>query len=842
MVIRRVENPRRCSSWTLFGSLLLLSVFWGPSPTTAQVSGSCAENANDNGIKVGAPKLYDPRELQFMLQETKSRLATLNAIQGDKLIAAQGSLQGGEATESSFGLSATELQRPATGAGPTGDPAGTPATAPTQAANIAYTASYSLSARDLLAEQMQVSYQINNLQLLLDQSITDRVDLGEALALQQLKQGCKKLVAQRRTLQKGRGLSGTDLQEDLKDYAKSFLCNTSTTALRRQPVLLGFQVNVDPDARNRRSVAEVRVTLTLESSVPEISDLDTRSLGTLEAAFRSAWVWSQTPRVTRLYPAKDTYNTASLVKKARDFGLGTIAGVVSLGIAGNKKSESFYLVKDIDTLAFEKPNRGPETVEFGWQFRPVLGHEVVEPGQRQVFALLSLPDFGADHFKLLDINIRTHWRRIEGFGNRAKRSLSKDRFAGERSCTLQSFPVPSETRLHETLAPKIETVRVHDAGGGKLLVGVEGENFFPGTRVLLGNKTLGTDDGLRIIGDTRLNLLAPTASLAKGEEVRLLSRYGKIKTVLASEVANTLSTAGARAKLALIDNETVRLELSDLCLLYENAPVLLEFGGSVFGPLIKTGSTGPDCGVLLTGGLGLPRGRTVSPTSYEVVIPRALLMKDDRLMVTVPFHTNGSRPTSSARATIPVERGDVFYASSFSELGPAPSPVKSKLYAISGVNLKPCSFKVILRGNSISPREACIKASDSLRQLTFVILESDLKGVAKLWLQQGSETQLLSKKPPPPPGPSDLKPGSAQVFKDDSVEIEIQGTHLGAIEEVRFEDKKLETWTEKGKFYVAITQAITAKIGTRQLTIIGKDKSVHKVTFAVVARPAAGGG
>src|SRR5712671_4387261 len=61
-----------------------------------------AANAqNDNGIHVGAPKVYDSRALTLMLNDIEQSLKNPNFIDPSKLAAALGNLQGYNSQDSS---------------------------------------------------------------------------------------------------------------------------------------------------------------------------------------------------------------------------------------------------------------------------------------------------------------------------------------------------------------------------------------------------------------------------------------------------------------------------------------------------------------------------------------------------------------------------------------------------------------------------------------------------------------------------------------------------------------------------------------------------------------------
>lgn len=149
-----------------------------------------------NGIWVGQPKVYDDYYLQSQLNAQKANLANLNGLNATALSNGLGTIQG--ATLSGSGLAVqglgpgttqtTTLTAPssvpatvtATGAygttttGPTNTPSIPTAPAPT----LTLPSTPSPSAVDTLNQEMQLSYQIINYQLLLDGALNDRMTPG----------------------------------------------------------------------------------------------------------------------------------------------------------------------------------------------------------------------------------------------------------------------------------------------------------------------------------------------------------------------------------------------------------------------------------------------------------------------------------------------------------------------------------------------------------------------------------------------------------------------------------------------------------------------------------------
>lgn len=191
-------------------SILLISCQTMTTVTDAERAAETALRAREsssNGIGVGMPKVYDDSLLQKMLSDAEARLATLQVIDQAGVTARIGGLAGGRQSISSFSFNAlgapapgvtttsnaatqTTVQGATTGNTPTTSTTTTSAipvenvvtTAPQFAATIptppaastTLPSTFGPSASDVLSEQLQLTYEIANLRLLLDGALNDR--------------------------------------------------------------------------------------------------------------------------------------------------------------------------------------------------------------------------------------------------------------------------------------------------------------------------------------------------------------------------------------------------------------------------------------------------------------------------------------------------------------------------------------------------------------------------------------------------------------------------------------------------------------------------------------------
>jgi hypothetical protein len=370
-------------------------------------SGCCVPRAAlrpphiDNGISVDV-KLYDTAALRAQLGTLSSQLSLISGFDQATLIGRIGALQGSYSNQFALGLQATTMPTPTlgnqttngtpstqnttytptTGAPvPSSPTAGqynqnqlttpgqtntntntttpvTPAPAPLPTAQpAAMPTSFSTSSIDALNEEVQLSYQIVNLQMVLQGALSDDYDAS------------------------GRA---------------------------RRHVTLGFPINVSAGSRYQDKVAEVSVRVcspakSQSTGQPKGTDVDSRltkpdDLVNLE----------NLPVLQTIIPQQNTFNVAGLVSDAESIGLGgIIANVVNVGLSVGSQHQTYYLMKEKDTVALpsfdgkdqsgyqcpldpDAPNE-TQSVTFAWQFRPVLQHSAVEDGIRTTFAQISLP-------------------------------------------------------------------------------------------------------------------------------------------------------------------------------------------------------------------------------------------------------------------------------------------------------------------------------------------------------------------------------------------------------------------------------------------------------------------
>jgi hypothetical protein len=434
-----------------------------------------------NGIVVGPPKLYDERTLEQRLQDVIAALSQSKFPEPSGLFGSVGQFQGASASATAMGAALQTLATPSLtreaqagslqAASGTSEP-GTKTTtqvpsysptlppSPTQISPFSYQPGFGLAPQDLLAGQTELEYQLINLQMLLERSITDRE------------------------------FEVTDAGGGKPRFYP-----------RAQPVI-GFEVSLDPTRAYRNAVAEVEVTITPspDYNTPKEDDA---------------------PSLVAMMPQSQTYNVATVSQNSRNLGLGIVAGVLNAGLSAGSAKQTLYLVKDIDTVALEHlpPPGAPESVRFGWQFRPVLGRGSVMPGTRQVFAIIGLPTSSTMPW-VGRVSVKTYWRRLRG-----DKITVYDPIPGSENCQRPWTLLVSPSSDRSLSLQSIDDIILEDVGEGKVAVVLVG-TFEPGTHVNVGGRLLDRpESGLITSTTNRIKFVAPAADLVRNIPI-LVDRYG----------------------------------------------------------------------------------------------------------------------------------------------------------------------------------------------------------------------------------------------------------------------------------------------------------------------------
>lgn len=442
----------------------------------------------DNGIVVGPPKIYDDHSLQLLLNTAVARLSQLNAFDQATLIGKLGTLQGANASQTQLALQASGNPLPGVTTKNTINQPNTVTTAETQATlkaqatapdtttdNKTVTNSPTQTTETNI-QNATVSPNVPNLPSGFGITLPSSFSVSSLTLLNEETQLSSEIINLQLLLQ---GAISDDWEEN--------------TLLRKHRTTFGFPISISTPLGHqyKDAVAEVELSICNPAGSFHLRDL---------------------PSAVVILPKERTYNVASITSKSASVGAAAVTGVLSVGGNFLRGHQTYYVVKDQDTISLQRlptatctyPRAGTTSIvtpstTIAWQFRPVLGHSTVEDGERQTFAqfAFSPSERNGCSGPLL---IRTGWRRYD----------VKSGLTGDWIETPQDAAIPAKSY---DFAPRPEEVDVDDNGDGTLTVRVLGK-FVSGVRVRIGNSILDDSSAGFERGLTYIRFTAPAFNLA----------------------------------------------------------------------------------------------------------------------------------------------------------------------------------------------------------------------------------------------------------------------------------------------------------------------------------------
>lgn len=539
-----------------------------------------------NGISVGAPKVFDNRSLTLQIETLQQALqrqqASNSAVDLKSVFAALANTQGLTQSETSTVLSVLGNPTPATSVTTdltTGnvDANGNslPNTTDTQTTkNVSsvtptapsfdsfasvpsgFNPHFGSNASDLLNNQVNLSYQIMNLQMILERALSDRLYVDSSTPGQREQSGQGD----------DGGAAGTDAVEAMQGAAhetgqrnpSGITSDSEKSEKKEDPIppnrtrlqaVLGFNVTIDPPRIANDAVAVVEVTLK-RSETSDYGDLS----------------------LVAMMPQEKTYNSAALSSSSHAYSGAAVVNAFQVSGGYRKRNQTFYVYQDTDTLSYERMTTNG-TLVFGWMFRPVLGRRSVSPGLRQLFAVVALPHVDCDHAETkpttksgskiecsvqLSSTVRTYWKKFDHATqtsferqdtNRARNfwfALSAtlgrpqifDKHSYVNQVTYNSLTVYSSAFYEEALEPVVEDVSWRPTGEKSVLVNVTGRNFFTNTQVKLGDAVYSEDNkNLIIKSEQSIDVITTFDQLTSGPS-SILGRYGLSIPLFAKDPPN----------------------------------------------------------------------------------------------------------------------------------------------------------------------------------------------------------------------------------------------------------------------------------------------------------------
>lgn len=772
-----------------------------------------------NGIHVNEVKVLDDRSIAQNLQQIEANLANLRFFDQTSLSSAIGVLQGASMNSSSLAASVTMQASPSletittTESGATKTPtekvvttekegSNTP-TAPTlSASNSVFVppSAFRISAQDLLAEQMAMTYQVINLRTFLQRSLSDR------------------------------WLGGT-YSKTTKDQQGVKTTSSEKFSGARAVALLGFEISVKNPEEYKDAVAEVQI---------EIANKD--SSGTNKDGSSFTAHYDQTPSLIMQSPIEKTYNVATITKDSKSFSLGAAVQVLNIGLAAEKKSETLYLVRDNDTVAFsdssfaqgEFDNTGcnvvsDKAISFGWQFRPVLGRRSVEPGPRKVMAMISLPNATFLSYTGT-LRVKTRWLKFD-----RKRKVVGRQIGTSVSQCLKDLEIPSTQDIKNSLRPIGVRPNWTNIGSGLAAVTLEGENFLTGTGVIIGDTTYNSSmPGFQQSGEDQIKFVVPIQKLAQFSDIYLSSDYGGLQPIQNSLLAETPSAAfdpktqaGWGAKISSVtatsdDGQNVKLIIKMLPKITGARPILssdthhavILIGDQAFDTLnSKVTDDSADTNAKL----------------IELKIPFSLADSAGRLSVKDFFW--GTDYSSS----FPIDLSGVFIVKKVDILA---TEGNATWLAVRGNNFDNDTTKIIIGGKEYTKADTknFTFRSSSLIELKADIAESDLKNIKQITITDGS-IYLAAQFSSPTPKLT-VQIDKAGVVKEGEVkDIKIEGANLSNVSFVLFVNERIPfaAGGDGKSATLSVTRELARTRGNQQLNFVLKDGTV--VSYLLTISP-----
>jgi hypothetical protein len=777
-----------------------------------------------NGIFVGQTKLYDERSLALMFNSLQSKL-NRDFFDPTSIAANIGKFQGARLDASSFGFNLTTTPIPgittetntggstefnqkvtqaavAAGAAQgqpgsettnnakTSDsaketvtqPAVTPAAAalPGQTSAFAFQPPFGLAPQTLLAQQIELTHALDNVRLMLEGSITDRV-ITEPVTMPGAAPG-------------------------------------TTATFARSRAVVGFEINLDSPKRYENAVAEVEITIITQQPVG----------GT-------------PPSVVSVLPRENNYNVATVTKNARQFGFGVAVQPINLGISSQTQKETLYLVQDLDTVSFERsqpwnaasPPAG--SITFGWQFRPVLGQKVVKAGPRQVFATLALPSTDFNNF-VGRVETRTYWRKYD-----SKKKTVGDYIEGSDTYRqLNDLKVPGVLMMaSEPLQPEAVSLDWMDTGQGNILVTSRGSHYLPGMGIILGNLLIDSvEKGLVLQSDKSFRWLVSGQRLALVGDALLAGRFGpparlRDPIALADTGAHNLSITQVITSPLDAQNSKIRVGLHCTAAADFNPVIIL--GGKAYGfsdaPLVKVSST-PAAG----GGRNMVL-EFVAPTQTlrEATKLTARLLFFGRDYTDEMLAASFTPPAGGAFMTNKVIVLTAGATNLYGITGSGFDPLTLKVN-VNGVTLLPGALPGV--PGAAGSNSAILTFNDPTL-LTLSMPAELAKTIKQITLVQGGAPILLPVTAPAPPTPKPKITDIEPVSVGDQAYVKVTGENLGSVDKAMFQGTALKTKNvsdDGTTLELLVTKEMSAAKGRRSIDFLSKDGTTE-VTGDLIVRP-----
>jgi len=404
-----------------------------------------------HGIAVGTAKVYDNRSLSLMLEQLREQLNTLQKIDSQKVTDAVGSTQASQTNETSLQVRAGAAKEKSDSTPSDNKPDDKPDNTRPAGDTPADNDSPKLKERalDLLADQVNLSYDIFNLRLMLERAISDRI------------------------ITDSKGDSQSTLQ-----------------------AVLGFPISIDPPALSASCAAIVEVRLTAKQPISLVAQFPQEethntsissarrvnlsgSAGASGIPVEARYQQNQKGSAVRREPDTVSLLIPSPDEKELMFGWQFRPAPGSHSVApGTRQMLAVISIREPDCQIEHRPEWVDIHVEVRSYWR-------------------------AFNASMQTLSAATGWRTL--FSDAPTETGWKSQPPAR---ALISHAI--EEGLAAKVNDDIQWYRV---GDNKAVVIVTGDNFFAGTSVVIGDKVLDRPDGLVIKSEKALQITIPVSAL-----------------------------------------------------------------------------------------------------------------------------------------------------------------------------------------------------------------------------------------------------------------------------------------------------------------------------------------
>lgn len=476
--------------------------------STITTSSTTSSKQTPNGISVGRPKVFDNRTLTIMLESLGQTLQGMQSfVNQTTLAAALGNIQGSRTTENLTSMSLEALPIPSlktestvktgnvkadgtalpdtTDVKTTADRAAFTPTPPTLAdapAFSGFTPSFGASAGDLLNDQVNLTYQIFNLRMILERSLSDRLIEKEP----------------------------------------------------RLQAVLGFNVTLDPPRTAVDAVAVVEITLRAKSGgpvslvamMPQEKTYNAATLSTKSRAFggsavvKAIEVGASTRRRSQIFYLYRDNDTIAYERMNPEKPNELVIGWMFRPVLGRRSvAPGFRQLLAVASL----PTKDLCTADS-------CAGDNLDADVRTYWKKYDADTLTS--FENHDANRRTRFKYATTFG------LTRPQIFGARYLNTNDYKdvvVKPTSEFDGNLGPIVDRVSWTPVGPKGALVSVVGKNFFTGTQLILGDKKYTAADGVVLKSNNAFELTTTLDALSSGPAV-ISGRYGAAVPVsIASE-------------------------------------------------------------------------------------------------------------------------------------------------------------------------------------------------------------------------------------------------------------------------------------------------------------------